>query len=130
MLATYAPELRRRRSVDVVFVDALFTVIAGSFLHWHTHPGFNDRIVSSFGAWGRAGALLAISGLVVGAVFTRPTNGRLVSLGRRVAESGGAPTPETGARIGVPQRRLVVAERVSFSLVLLAVVAMAPARYP
>jgi hypothetical protein len=84
MLATYAPELRRRRSVDVVFVDALFTVIAGSFLHWHTHPGFNDRIVSSIGAWSRAGALLAISGLVVAAVFTRPTIGRLVSLGRRV----------------------------------------------
>ena len=55
--------------------------------------------------------------------------GRLVSLGKQVAESGGAPLPETAARIGALQRRLVVAERVSFSLVLLAVVAMAAARY-
>jgi hypothetical protein len=37
--------------------------------------------------------------------------------------------PGTAERIGALQRRLVVAERVSFSLVLLAVVAMASARY-
>ena len=37
--------------------------------------------------------------------------------------------PETASWIGTLQRRLVVAERVSFSLVLLAVVAMASARY-
>jgi hypothetical protein len=75
------------------------------------------------------GALLAISGLVVAAVLTRPTIGRLVSLGKQVAESGGSPMPETAERIGALQRRLVMAERVSFSLVLLAVVAMASARY-
>jgi uncharacterized membrane protein len=130
--APFMSELRRRRFVDVVFVDALFTVTAGLFLYWrdwHTYPGFGDSIGSSFGAWLTVGALLAISGLVVAAVLTRPTIGRLVSLGRQVAESGGTPTPETGARIGLLQRRLVVAERVSFSLVLLAVVAMASARY-
>jgi hypothetical protein len=75
------------------------------------------------------GALLAISGLVVAGAVTRPTIGRLVSLGKQVAESGGTPPPETAERIGALQRRLVVAERVSFSLVLLAVVAMASARY-
>jgi hypothetical protein len=75
------------------------------------------------------GALLAISGLVVAATLTRPMIGRLVSLGKQVAESGGASLPETAARIGALQHRLVVAERVSFSLVLPAVVAMASARY-
>jgi len=35
----------------------------------------------------------------------------------------------SASRIGALQRRLVVAERVSFSLVLLSVVAMASARY-
>ena len=75
------------------------------------------------------GALLAISGLVVAASLTRPTIGRLVSLGKQVTESGGTPMPETAARIGALQHRLVVAERVSFSLVLLSVVAMASARY-
>lgn len=130
--APFMSELRRRRFVDVVFIDALFTVVAGSFLYWrdwHAYPSFGDWIGSNFGASLTVGALLAISGLVVAAVLTRPTIGRLVSLGQQVAESGGTPTPETAARIAALQRRLVVAERVSFSLVLVAVVAMASARY-
>ena len=128
--APFMSELRRRRFVDVVFIDALFSVVAGSFLYWHdwhANPSFGDWIGTSFGASLTVGALLAISGLVVAAALTRPTIGRLVSLGTQVAESGG--TPETAARVGALQRRLVVAERVSFSLVLLAVVAMASARY-
>ena len=129
----FMSELRRRRFVDVVVIDAVFTVVAGSFLYWrdwHTYPSFGDWIGSSFGASLTVGALLAISGLVVAAGLTRPTIGRIVSLGKQVAESGGTPPPpETAAQIGALQRRLVVAERVSFSLVLLAVVAMAAARY-
>jgi uncharacterized membrane protein len=130
--APFMSELRRRRFVDVVFIDAVFTLVAGSFLYWHdwhTYPSFGDWIGSNFGAALTVGALLAISGLVVAALVTRPAIGRLVSLGKQVAESGGIPMPETAARIGALQRRLVVAERVSFALVLLAVVAMASASY-
>jgi uncharacterized membrane protein len=130
--APFMSELRRRRFVDVVFVAALFTVVAGSLLYWHDwrmYPSFGGWIGSSFGTWLTVGAVLAIAGLGVAGLVTRPTIVRLVSLGKQVAASGGAPTPETAARIGALQRRLVVAERVSFSLVLLAVVAMASARY-
>ena len=128
----FMSELRRRRSVDVVFIDALFTVIAGSFLYWHdldAYPSFGDWIGSNFGASLTVGALLAISGLGVAAFVTRPTIVRLVSLGKQAAESDGTPAPEPAAQIGALQRRLVFAERVSFSLVLLSVVAMASARY-
>ncbi|MGH2629065.1 MAG: hypothetical protein ACRDHI_00705 [Actinomycetota bacterium] len=130
--APFMSELRRRRFVDVVFIDAVFTVVAGSFLYWQdwrAFPSFGDWIGTSFGTWLTVGALLAVSGLVVAATLTRPTIARLVSLGKQVAESGVTPSPETAARIGALQHRLVVAERVSFSLVLLAVVAMASARY-
>jgi len=130
--APFMSELRRRRFVDVVFIDALFTVVAGSLLYWrdwHTYPSFSDWIGSSFGTWLTVGAVLAISGLGVAASLTRPTIRRLVSLGKQVAKSGEKPPPETAARIGALQHRLVLAERVSFSLVLLAVVAMASARY-
>ena len=130
--APFMSELRRRRFVDVVFIDALFTVVAGAFLYWrgwHTYPSFGDWIDSSFVSSLTVGALLAIAGLGVAASLTRPTIRRLVALGKQVAESGGPPPPETAARIGALQHRLVVAERVSFSLVLLAVVAMASARY-
>ena len=130
--APFMSELRRRRFVDVVFADAVVTVVAGAFLYWHgwhTYPSFGDWIGSSFGAWLTVGALLAISGLIVAASATRPTIGRLVSLGKQVAESGGRPTPERAARIGALQHRLVIAERVSFALIFLAVVAMASVRY-
>jgi uncharacterized membrane protein len=126
--APFMSELRRRRFVDVVFIDALFSVVAGSLLYWrdwHAYASFGDWIGSSFGASLTVGALLAIAGLGVAALVTRPTIVRLVSLGRQVSGSGGPPSPEMGAL----QHRLVVAERVSFSLVLLAVVAMASARY-
>ena len=130
--APFMSELRRRRFVDVVFIDALFTVAAGLLLYWrdwHQHPSFGDWVGSSFGASLTVGALLAIAGLGVAASVTRPTIVRLVAVGKQVAESGGPPTPETAARMGRLQRRLVVAERISFSLVLLAVVFMASARY-
>jgi uncharacterized membrane protein len=130
--APFMSELRRRRFVDVVFVDAVLTVVAGALLYWHDwhmHASFGDWIGSGFGASLTVGALLALSGLGVAALVTRPTIVRLVSLGKQVAESGGTPTRETTAQIGALQHRLVVAERASFSLVLLAVVFMASARY-
>jgi len=130
--APFMSELRRRRFVDVVFVDAMFTVLAGAFLYWrdwHQRPSFGDWIGSSFGAGLTVGAVLAVAGLGVAAFVTRPTIVRLVSLARQVVGSGGPPTSEIGATIAALQRRLVIAERVSFSLVFLAVVAMASARY-
>ena len=130
--APFMSELRRRRFVDVVFIDALFTIVAGSFLYWHdwhTYRSFGDWIGSNFGAALTVGALLAISAIVIAGLVTRPTIGGLVALGKQIAESGASPTPVVAARIGVLQRRLVVAERVSFALAVLAVAAMASARY-
>jgi hypothetical protein len=97
---------------------------------WHVYPSFGDWIGSSFGTWLTAGALLAVAGLVVAGSLTRPTIARLIVLGKQVAASGAAaPSPETAARIAALQHRLILAERLSFSLVLLAVVAMSSARY-
>lgn len=128
----FMSELRRRRFVDVVFIDAVFTVVAGAFLYWHDwhlYPSFGDWTATTFGKALTVGALLAISGLGVAGSVTRPTIRRLVEAGQQVATSGGPPAPEVAARIGGLQHRLVVAERVSFTLVLLAVVAMSSARY-
>ena len=106
----FMSELRRRRFVDVVFIDAIFTVIAGSFLYWrdwHLFPSFGDWIGSNFGTALTVGALLAISGLGVAATVTRPTIGRLVSLGRQVAGSGGPPSTEpsrSDRRVAAPAR--------------------------
>src|SRR5205085_11521491 len=66
--APFMSELRRRRFVDVVFIDAVFTVLAGSLLYWrdwHTFSTFGDWIGSSFGRTLTVGAVLALSGLAV-----------------------------------------------------------------
>jgi uncharacterized membrane protein len=128
----FMSELRRRRFVDVVFIDAVVTVVVGGFLYWRdwhaVHPRFHDWIDSRFGAALTVSAMVALCGLGVAALVTRPTIARLVSLAH-VAASRGTPSPGSATQIGALQRRLVVAERASFSLVLLAVVAMASARY-
>ena len=129
--APFMAELRRRRLVDVILVDALNTIAAGSFLYWHDWhllPSFGDWIGSRFGATLTVGALLAISVILIAAVVTRPTIGRLGTLGRQAAEAGGA-SPELTAQIAAAQRRLAVAERTSLTLAVLAVLAMASARY-
>jgi len=54
---------------------------------------------------------------------------RLLALGRQVAESGGPPTPEVAGQMGAIQGRLKVLARVSLGLLVLAVLAMATARY-
>lgn len=128
----FMAEIRRRRLVDVVLLDALVTVAAGSFLYWrdwHTYPSFGGWIGSRFGLTLTVGALLAITVIGIATIVTRPTIGRLGALGRQVAEAGGPPSPELAARIASLQHRLAVAERVTFALALLAVVAMASARY-
>ncbi len=77
--APFMSELRRRRFVDVVFIDALLTIAAWSFLYWHdwhTYPSFGDWIGSNFGAALTVGALLAISAIIIAGLVTRPTIGR------------------------------------------------------
>jgi hypothetical protein len=127
----FMAELRRRRLVDVILIDALITITAGAFLYWHDWhllPSYGDWIGSTFGVTLTVGALLAISVIPIAALVTRPTIGRLVDLGRRAAEAGGA-SPELATEIAAAQRRLTIAERASLALAVLAVVAMASARY-
>ncbi len=128
----FMSELRRRRLVDAILAIAVVTVAGGLFVYWHdwhTYPSFGDWISSTFGATLTVGALLAISVIGIGTLVSRPSIGRLVALGRQVAEAGGPPSPEVSAQIAATQRRLMLAERVSLALTLLAAVAMASARY-
>jgi hypothetical protein len=127
--APFMSELRRRRLVDVILVVALITVFAGAFLYWHDWHTYPDFIGSRFGDTLTTGAVLAISVIGLATIVTRPTIGRLVALGRQIAETGGPPSPETAAEVGRLQRRLMLAERTSLALSVLAAVAMASARY-
>jgi hypothetical protein len=88
--APFMSELRRRRFVDVVVIDALFTIGVGSFLYWndwHTYPSFGDWIGSNFGAALTVGALLAISAIFVAGLVTRPTIGSHPSESRSLSQA-------------------------------------------
>ena len=128
----FMAELRRRRLVDVILVDALVAVAAGAVMYWHdwhTFASFRGWIGTAFGATLTAGALLAISVIFIASLVTRPTIVALGALGRQLAEAGGTPPPELTSRFAALQRRLKAAERASLALVLLAAMAMAMARY-
>ncbi|MEO8475856.1 MAG: hypothetical protein ABI572_02255 [Actinomycetota bacterium] len=124
--------LGKRRLVDGILTAAGITVLGGLFIYWrdwHTYPSFGDWIGSAFGATLSFGALCAIVAMGLGASITRPNVRRMLALGRQVAESGGPPAPEVAAEIGAIQHRLKVAARVSLALLIVAVMAMASARY-
>ena len=89
----------------------------------------SDWIGSRFGATLTVGAVCSIAALAVGVRVTRPNVRRLLALGQRATASDGPPAPEIVAEIGAVQQRLKVAARVSLALLIVAVTAMAAARY-
>jgi uncharacterized membrane protein len=124
--------LGKRRLVDRIIVLAMISVTGGLFLYWrdwHLYGSFGDWIGSSFGATLTVGMVASLVALTIGVSGTRPNVRRLLALGRQVAESGGPPTPEIAAEMGAIQGRLKVLARVSLGLLVLAVLAMATARY-
>lgn len=124
--------LGKRRLVDRIIGLAVVTIAAGLVLYWHDWhllPSFGDWISSRFGATLTVGMLAAISALAIGLAVTRPNLMRFLALGRQVAESGAPPTPEVGAEMGAIQSRLKTAARVSFGLLVVAVLTMSIARY-
>jgi uncharacterized membrane protein len=124
--------LGKRRLVDGILAMAVTSVIGGLFLYWHDWQlfgSFSVWIRSTFGTTFTVGGLAALVALTIGVFVTRPNVMRFLALGRRVAESGGPPSPEVAAEMGEIQHRLKNFARVSLALLVLAVLAMSTARY-
>lgn len=124
--------LGRRKLVDRLVALGVTTVVGGLFVYWHDwhqYASFGKWIGSAFGLTLTIGALAALLALGFGVFVTRPNVLRFLALGRQVAASGGPPAPEVAAEMGAIQARLKVFARLSLSLLLVAVVAMASARY-
>jgi uncharacterized membrane protein len=121
--------LGKRRMVDGIITSAFITVTGGLLVYWRDWQTYPDFLGSTFGLVLTIGALSSLVALGFGLFVTRPNVMRLMALGRDVAASGGPPSPETAAEMGAIQGRLKVVARLSLGLLLLAVVAMASARY-
>jgi uncharacterized membrane protein len=126
--------LGTRRLVDRILVLASVTILAGLILYlkdMNAVGGFGDWIGSSQGLVFTIGGLAAIGAVLIGALGTRPAVERLLALGRQIAEAsgGGSPPPELAGQVPSIQARLKLFARLSFALLVVAVLAMSTARF-
>jgi hypothetical protein len=94
--------LLKRRLAPIMIGTGVVTVLAGISL-WATNMPSLER----WQGWALAiGALSAITALVVGIGWQRPTAAKVQALGAEIAAGGGPPTPEQGASMGGLQARM------------------------
>jgi uncharacterized membrane protein len=124
--------VKKRKASKVVIVLGIITVLAGWTMWLRNMNNFGSLgawVTSSFGLVMTIGGVLATIAAVLGLVSVAPSLERLIDVGNQVAASGGPPSPDQQRRIDELKgtlRRHGVADLV---LLLLAVIAMATARY-
>jgi hypothetical protein len=124
--------LARRKLISWLLSLAGTTIVAGLFLYWkdwHDRASFGDFVSSGFGVALTIGAVAAIGAFLVGLFGTKPSAARLIELATRAAASEGGPPPEVAQEIPRIQARMKTLARVSFALIVVAVLAMSTARY-
>lgn len=124
--------VKKRRVAKVITVLGAVTVLAGWVL-WLRNaslaPSLGDWVTSSFGLVLTIGGVLATISAFVGSIGVGFRVERLVDLGNEVAASGGAPSPEQRSRLDELSASLERHGKTDLVLLLLAVTAMATARY-
>lgn len=120
----------KKHLVDWVLRAAGLTILAGLLLYWRVSGGLDGGwIASAQGLSLTIGALSGMTAFTLGLTIVRPTIMASLAIGREVAESGGPPTPEQGARIQALQARSKAVGNVIVPLLVVAVAGMAVARY-
>jgi uncharacterized membrane protein len=124
--------VKKRKIVKVIVGLGITNVVAGWIL-WlrdlDLYGSFGDWVGSRFGLVITIGAVLATTSLFVGAYGVGRNVDRLVDLGNEIAASGGPPSPEQQSRMGQLTSALERHGKLDLVLLLLAVTAMATARY-
>jgi hypothetical protein len=113
--------LLKRRLAPIMIGAGVVTVLAGIWL-WAIHMPSLER----WQGWALTiGALSAITALVVGIGWQRPTAAKVQALGAQIAAGGGPPTPEQGAEMGLLQARMAGFASVLAVLLAIALAGMA-----
>lgn len=117
--------LLRRRYLGTMLTVGALTVLSGIYLLWKISGGFGAAYMGSLGGiLASVGGLAGIGALAAGFFVSRPAARAMGEVGARIANSGGAPTPEDLADLERLRNRLTAALRVAGGLLLIAVVAM------
>jgi hypothetical protein len=124
--------VKKRKAATIITALGAITVIAG-WIMWfkdmNDYGGIGDWLGSSFGKGITTGAVLATITFFVGSFGVGRNAERLVSLGDEIAASGAPPTPEQAVSLGRIGAALEKHGKLDLVLLLLAVTAMATARY-
>ncbi len=124
--------VKKRKVAKVILGLSVTTVLAG-WIMWlrdmDQAGGLGDWLGSSYGLVLTIGGVLATIAGFVGYVGIGLNVERLVDLGGEVDASGGPPSPEQQSRMAHFQSQLEKAGKTDLVLLLLAVTAMATARY-
>lgn len=124
--------VKERKAAKVITALAVVNVVAG-WLLWFgdmdDYGGLGDWLGTGFGVGLTIGAVLATTAAFIGYFGVGRNVERLVDLGDSIAASGQPPTPEDAARMAKFGADLERHSKLDLVLLLLAVTAMATARY-
>jgi len=124
--------VKKRKVATVIKTLSGITVLAGWILwlrNMDRFGGLSEWVGTDFGLVLTIGGILATVAFVIGLVGVAPNIERLVELGGEIARGDGPPTAEQGAEMERTQQKLKAASQLDLVLVLLAITAMATARY-
>jgi uncharacterized membrane protein len=120
---------QKKRLPDITLAAAGLTILAGLLMYWRDSGGFDpDWIGTAFGVAITVGSVSAIAAVALGASVVRPSMKKAGAIAQAAAAAGG-PTPEQGAEIQALQQRVSAIGNIVTPLLVLAVIAMAAARY-
>jgi uncharacterized membrane protein len=129
----FVQELMARRKLPIFLLSAGgLTIGAGLFLYWRDWQSvgsLGDWVTTRYGAVLTIGAIAAVAGFLVGLLGVKPTMDRMLPLAAQIASGGGPPSPEQAAEVQALQLRARRLAMVVLGLLVVAVLAMATARY-
>jgi uncharacterized membrane protein len=119
-----------RRFPIYMMAAVILTVLSGIALYWRDSNGFSGPwIHSGPGRVFGLGGVLAIIAAAIGMAVASPTAKRMGALAASIHNAGRPPSPDQVAQMQQLQSRMISATRLVAALVVLAVSAMAVARY-
>jgi uncharacterized membrane protein len=123
-------ELIRRRYFESIVGAATLTILSGLYLVWVDSAGFNGTwFATRFGQGISTGMLAAIIAYLLGVFMVRPALYRMLAIGGRMAQAPATERPAIAEEMNAARGRLIAAGGASTLFLLVAILAMAVARY-
>ena len=122
--------VRSRRYALATLIAAATTVVAGAWLLWITTDGLNLDIALDASRLGfTVGGVVAILTFAFGSTYVYPRTVRIARIIAGAMSEGRPPSPEEQAQLGTMRGELLTAGWVVVGGLVIAVAAMATARY-